>query len=236
MYRSKGFTLLEVLVAMAIFSVVGLGANQMLRTVIDTHQKTKVQIKDFSDLSRAFAILERDMSQTIPRSVRDEYGDPMPPLMLSTGPYFVEFTRTGWSNPIGLARSNLQRVAYQLNEEGELERRFWLVLDRAEDSEPVVQIILANVEGFRINLISEDGESTDVWPDSDSNLLIPVAAEVILQTKAYGELRKVFNFVDTPASTRDDQTNEESNEENNVDNTGTDPSLSTDPDQSETTP
>ncbi|MFT7138013.1 MAG: type II secretion system protein J, partial [Sulfitobacter sp.] len=45
MHRSNGFTLLEVLVAMAIFSVVGLGANQMLRTVIDTHQKTKVQIK-----------------------------------------------------------------------------------------------------------------------------------------------------------------------------------------------
>jgi len=197
MHRSNGFTLLEVLVAMAIFSVVGLGANQMLRTVIDTHQKTKVQIKNFSDLSRAFTILERDMSQTIPRSVRDEYGDPMPPLMLSTGPYFLEFTRTGWSNPIGLGRSNLQRVAYQLNDDGELERHFWLVLDRAEDSEPVIQIILEDVEDFRINLMLEDGESTDVWPDSDTKLLIPIAAEVILQTKAYGELRKVFNFVDT---------------------------------------
>lgn len=197
MHRSGGFTLLEVLVAMAIFSVVGLGANQMLRTVIQTHEMTKTQIKNFSDLSRAFTILERDMSQAIPRSVRDEYGDPMPPLMLSTGPYFVEFTRTGWSNPIGLARSNLQRVAYRLNEEGELERHFWLVLDRAEDSEPITQIILSDVEDFRINLISEDGESTDVWPDSDTNQLIPSAAEVILQTKAYGELRKVFNFVDT---------------------------------------
>jgi general secretion pathway protein J len=207
MHRSNGFTLLEVLVAMAIFSVVGLGANQMLRTVIDTHQKTKVQIKDFSDLSRAFTILERDMSQTVPRSIRDEYGDPLPPLMLSTGPYFIEFTRTGWSNPIGLARSNLQRVAYDLNEEGQLERNFWLVLDRAEDSEAITQIILSGVEDFRINLISEDGESTDVWPDSDTARLIPVAAEVILQTKAYGELRKVFNFVDTLAPISDGQLN-----------------------------
>jgi general secretion pathway protein J len=229
---------LEVLVAMAIFSVVGLGANQMLRTVIDTHEKTKIQVKDFSDLSRAFTILERDMSQTIARSVRDEYGDPMPPFMLSSGPYFLEFTRTGWSNPIGLARSNLQRVAYQLNDEGEIERYFWLVLDRAEDSEPVTQIILTGVEDFRINLIIEDGESTDVWPNSDTNLLIPIAAEVILQTTAYGELRKVFNLVDTlqpigPNGSDDDPGSDGNNEEgSNPDNTDN----TDNPDQLETAP
>ncbi|MFT5011883.1 MAG: general secretion pathway protein J [Patiriisocius sp.] len=196
MKRPSGFTLLEVLVAMAIFSVIGLGAQQMLRTIIDTHEKTRDQIQGFSELSRAFVILGRDISQTVPRGIRDEYGESLPPLMLASGPYFIELTRTGWSNPIGSARSNLQRVAYELNAEGEIERHFWLVLDRAEDSEPISQTVLTGVDDFQIQLLTEKGESTSVWPDSNSNLQIPVSAEVILQTKAFGELRKVFNFVE----------------------------------------
>ena len=196
MQRGAGFTLLEVLVAMAIFSIIGLGAHQMLRTVIDTHSKTKTQIEDFSALTRAFALMERDLSQAVPRNIRNEYGDPMPSMMLSTGPYYLELTRTGWSNPIGLPRSSLQRVAYELNADGEVLRHFWLVLDRAEDSEPITQTILSDVEDFRLNLLTEDGESTDIWPDSNSQLAMPLAAEVILDTKAYGELRKVFDFVE----------------------------------------
>jgi len=196
MKRPLGFTLLEVLVAMAIFSVIGLGAQQMLRTIIDTHEKTRDQIQGFSELSRAFVILGRDISQTVPRGIRDEYGEPLPPLILASGPYFIELTRTGWSNPIGLARSNLQRVAYELNDKGEIKRHFWLVLDRAEDSEPISQTVLTGVDDFRILMLTEDGESRDVWPDGESNSLLPVAAEMILQTSAFGELRKVFNFVD----------------------------------------
>lgn len=217
MMRPFGFTLLEVLVAMAIFSVIGLGAQKMLRTIIDTHEKTRDQIQGFSELSRAFVILGRDISQTVPRGIRDEYGEPLPPLMLASGPYLIELTRTGWSNPIGLARSNLQRVAYELNDKGELERHFWLVLDRAEDSEPISQIVLTGVDDFRILMLTEDGESRDVWPDGETDLLIPAAAEIILETKAFGELRKVFNFVEPIRGGRptDDEGDDNDNDNEN---------------------
>ena len=131
-----GFTLLEVLVAMSVFAVIGLGANQMLRTIIDTHEITKANNQTIISMVSVITMMDRDFSQIVPRQVRDEYGEPLQPLIVGSGKYDIEFSRTGWNNPTQRQRSILQRVAYQL-EDGKLSRHFWLVLDRAEDSETV---------------------------------------------------------------------------------------------------
>ena len=186
-----GFTLLEVLVAMSIFSVIGLGANQMLRTIIDTHEVIQSNNQAINSLARVFSMMDRDFSQIVPRQVRDEYGEPLQPLVVGSGKFYVEFTRTGWNNPAQRQRSILQRVAYQVDD-GNLSRHFWLVLDRAEDSEAVAQDLLEDVESFRINLLNEEGEGTDVWPDFGSEMVMPLAIEVILDTKMLGEIRRVF--------------------------------------------
>jgi len=196
---NQGFTLLEVLVAMSIFAFIGLGANQMLRTIIDTREITTASNKLMNSMVRAFSTMERDFSQIVPRPVRDEYGESLGPMLVGTGDYLVEMTRTGWNNPARRTRSNLQRVAYEIDD-GVLLRHFWLVLDRAEDSEPITQEILEGVEDLRIILLDEEGQGTDSWPENEdqSGLSqgqaqnLPRAVEVILQTKALGEVRRVF--------------------------------------------
>ena len=55
-HAEQGFTLLEVLVAISIFAIIGLGANQMLRTVIKTHDHTQASIKLYSEFSHAMAV------------------------------------------------------------------------------------------------------------------------------------------------------------------------------------
>jgi len=189
--KHDGFTLLEVLVSMSIFAVIGLGANQMLRTIIDTHEVTQSNNQAINSLVRVFSMMDRDFSQIVPRQVRDEYGEPLPPLVVGTGKFYIEFSRTGWNNPARRRRSILQRVAYEVDD-GKLSRHFWLVLDRAEDSEAVTQILLDDVESFRINLLNEEGEGTDVWPGFGSEMVMPLAIEVILETKMLGEIRRVF--------------------------------------------
>lgn len=200
--RSRAFTLLEVLIAISIFAVVGIGANQMLRTIIDSHQRTLEATDAIRDVTRALMMLDRDLSQIVPRAIRDEYGEPLSPLMLQTGTYFIEFTRTGRNNPASLPRSSLQRVAYQLNADGVLERYTWLVLDRAEDSTPRRQELLSGVTGFRVNALDADGETTDGWPSIDQAAAMPLALEVFVETESLGEIRKVVALVESAREIR----------------------------------
>ncbi len=203
--RARGFTLLEVLVSMSIFAVIGLGANQMLRTVIQAHKGTQQQIQSLSAYTKAFSVMDRDFSQLIPRPIKDQYGDMSPALVLGSDPYVIEFSRTGWNNPLKLKRSNIQRVAYQLTDEKELKRIFWLVLDRAEDSEPIQQTLLTGVEDFRINLLNAEGDSTDDWEDADNSASLPLGAEIIVTSEVFGDVRKVFAFVEVALQTDPNQ-------------------------------
>ncbi|MBD3647131.1 MAG: type II secretion system minor pseudopilin GspJ, partial [Pseudomonadales bacterium] len=132
-----------------------------------------------------------------PRPVRDEYGEPLPALMVGSGRYLAEFTRTGWSNPLGRPRSELQRVAYDVVD-GELIRYFWFVLDRAEDSRPIPQTIFEEVEDFRLYLVSEEGDRTDVWPALDAERPLPAAVEMVISFKDRGELRRLVPLPAVP--------------------------------------
>lgn len=196
--RAGGFTLLEVLVAMAIFAIIGLGANELLRTITRTHDRAKAVTDSLGQLSMAFVIMQRDLTEIVPRSIRDGNGDVRPPLIVGTGNDLMAFTRTGWNNPTGLPRSDMQRIAYDLTDKGVLQRKMWMELDRAQDSKPVTQVLLSGVTDVRVNLLEADGTSVDTWPQSAKLDQLPAAIELVIDTKTLGELRRVFALVDNP--------------------------------------
>ena len=164
--RATGFTLLEMMTALAVFGVIGVLATQILSSTITLGQTTASRGFALADLQRAVNVVSRDVTQFAHREVRDELGEALPKLTIE-GTSLIELTRTGWQNPLGAPRAQLQRVAYVLEDE-KLIRAFWPVLDRAPDSKPVVQILLEGVEEAAFAAQDIDGERYTYWPLVDS--------------------------------------------------------------------
>ena len=112
----RGFTLLELLVAMAIFAIMAAAAYSSLRSILYTEAAVEAEARRLGQVQMAFFLMERDIGQILPRGIRDEYDEEQSPLQSGKllGDLLI-FTRTGWDNPLGLPRSNLQRLAYRWN-------------------------------------------------------------------------------------------------------------------------
>ncbi|AYZ85906.1 TPA: type II secretion system protein GspJ [Pseudomonas aeruginosa] len=203
MSSQRGFTLLELLIAIAIFALLALATYRMFDSVMQTDQATRVQEQRMRELVRAMGVLERDLTQALERPVRDELGDNRG-AFLSEGEddQVIEFTRGGWRNPLGQARSRLQRVRWSLSGEV-LERRYWLVLDRAQDSRARVQQVLDGVTALSWRFLDKEHNWQSHWPTDEGSEeerleSLPLAVEMTLEHRHYGKLVRLWRLLDPP--------------------------------------
>lgn len=202
----RGFTLLELLIAIAIFALLGLATYRMLDSVLSADAVTREHERQLRELTRAISAFERDLRQVAVRPIRDGFGDPQPALHSDLADTTaLELTRAGWRNPLGQPRAELQRVRWQLSDE-QWQRRYWRVLDRAQDSQPQVQQALDGVTSLSLRYLDKDGQWQPDWPPSsvsgDAQLTgLPRAVELRLQHRRYGELRRLIRLPDLPPET-----------------------------------
>ena len=204
-----GFTLIEVLVAMAITAVIAVLAYVSLSTVIVGVDSVRSEADQINTLNRAFQVLARDIRQVVDRPILDEFGSRE--AALEGGPLarqMLALTRAGWHNTVDLSRSSLQRVAYYL-EEDRLIRASWSVLDRSGSSEPREVTLLEGVESFDLQFLDDInalrinlGIELDrrLWLDnwladiSQPNVVIelPAALTIRLDITDWGQIERTY--------------------------------------------
>lgn len=196
--RTNAFTLIEVLVAMAVFALVAALAYGTLNQTLLSAELLSDRMDRLQALQRAVRLLTDDLQQLTPRPIRDELGDNYGPALntsFQTG-FALELTRGGWSNPMVLPRSTQQRAAYRI-EDNELVRYHWNVLDRTLSNEPIVVTLLDGVESLQFRFYRSDEDFVDQWPATNTTgppnvRSRPRAVEFILTTEDEGEIMRLI--------------------------------------------
>lgn len=186
-----GFTLVELLVALAIFAMISVAGVTLLRSGSDTQFAVKNRLEEYSRANRLYNAMEGDLAQAVERTVRDQAGAPVPAFTegdaIAPGALFG-FVRAGWSNYDDAPRAGLQRVAYAL-EGGALKRLSWPMLDGAAPSD--ASTLIENVSTARLQFRDEKGEWRSDWTATDADAL-PRALELRLTIKGKPEQRMLF--------------------------------------------
>lgn len=200
----SGFTLMEVLIAVTITAVIGLGVWQVVSGVVLSRDRVDSVAGEFESLQRAFLLLERDIHQIVNRPIRNIYGDFEPALSTLDEAYVLTLTRQGWRNPLGHKRSELQRSAWEFTGD-ELHRRYWVAVDRGQEEASQSVRLLENVDAFGVRFLDRERNWSDSWPpdtaggppagsDSSPQRPLPLAIEVTLSHRRFGELVRLFSL------------------------------------------
>lgn len=203
MRRTRGFTLVELLVALAVFGIMAAMAYGGLTSVIDTREGIDRSLARTQALQTALFRMQNDLEQTVSRPIRDAYGDPQP-AMVGSADTGIVFTRIGWYNPLQVPRSDMQRVGYRIDEDDSLIRVHWSVLDQAQDSAPIEQTMLENVDTIEWRYLDANREWVDRWPpqsaagslatSQDPDAPLPIAVELRLDTDHWQDIRFLFQI------------------------------------------
>jgi general secretion pathway protein J len=196
--RCQGFTLLELLIAITIFAILATFVYGGLKVILDTEHQTSLYGQRIAKLQLGLNLMQRDIEQLVARPVRDQYGDQQPALKSGgLADILLELTRGGYSNPMQMSRSNLQRVGY-VYEENTLFRLTWPALDRPLESEPHRQKLIGGITSLELVFYDKALEKTREWPPStteaeeeDPNAL-PASIELKMELEDWGTIRRLF--------------------------------------------
>ena len=215
--KTKGFTLIEVLVSIAIFATLSVAAYQVVNQVQRSNEISTERSARLNALQRSLVILDNDFRQMAQRQFRTNGEEAssklilMQEYLLDSDTIGVMFTRLGWHNPQQqFPRGEVTKVGYRIKEET-LERVWWRYPDTPTGQEGVVTPLLEGIEAF--NLEFYNGSS---WlKEWQTDRALPKAVKLKLTLKDYGEIERIYLTPSGTINTSDSSDSSSSNGGNN---------------------
>lgn len=187
----QGFTLLELLVAIAIFSILSVTAYSGLQNFLAAQRSLQDAENEFAEVHRAITLIEADLNNAITRGIRDEFGDDVAAMRLA-GDNILEFTRKRPGIPIEFSLVDMVRIDYVFKD-GAINRRAWKQLDRMQETQSEQRILITGVKSLSWRFY--EGGWQAFWPraqDPLSQTRLPQAVQLDLAFENGRRLKRIF--------------------------------------------
>jgi general secretion pathway protein J len=162
--RRSGFTLIELMIALAILALVAVLGYRALAALTDSEVRLTAEAQHWRDLDAFFARLEADMREALPRDVRT--GGGAEPAWIgdvdSAGNAELRFSRAG-PEFAGEPGSAGQRIGYRMRD-GAVEVLYWPRLDQPASVRPQPYGLAHDVVRFRVAYLDTRGIWRERWP------------------------------------------------------------------------
>lgn len=193
--KTRGFTLVEVLVAVAILAIISILAYGGYNELSKQAEIANDRMQRVRAVQTAVLKLSQDFIQLEPRPVREPLGSGTQPALrvdARTGA-LLSLTRGGWANPAGIGRSTLQRIDYRL-ENDVLFRDQHQSLDSVIDDQPLHLKLLDKVKAVRFEFLDVQQQWSSEWPRAGAPASVrgrPLAVKFEIDLEDWGTITRI---------------------------------------------
>lgn len=180
----RGFTLIEVLVALVLLALLTLTSYRALNAVLEAERHARAEMSAWQSLALVFTRIEADLQDAVSPAVPASVNQPgFLAERLETGKLAFSFDR---QLPADEA-DGLRRVQY-LYLDGSLSRADW---PHTQTVLPTGTELLVNLSGLELRFLDREGVWQGDWPASRQGIL-PRAVELQLAWPDGRAIRRVF--------------------------------------------
>lgn len=197
--KSRGFTLIEVIIALSIFAVLSIIGYKGISSLIQTKVRVEIEDSKWQELILFFDRFELDVKQSVNRPIRTR-DDNVEPAWLGRPSFAGEdgaqlvFSRFGDPEQLGFLMDT-RRVGYRLHA-GAIELLIWPSLDAAPSAKPEVFKVLTHVAQVTFGYLSADGQWLNSWPDITMNAsqksFAPSAVQLMIKLETGEIVTRIF--------------------------------------------
>jgi general secretion pathway protein J len=197
--KSKGFTLIELMVAIIIFAFISVVSYRIVTSLVSVKEIAGKAQEKWGNMSVAMSNFGGSWNRLIPLVARDENGNVLAAITGKSklsGKYDsqLEMTLSGFIGNAVQGTSPPKRVGYRFSN-GSLYLVTWPALNRVLTTQPEVDLLIDNVSQLKVWFLYPDSQWRDSWPPVGGDpTVLPNGLKLLINLKSGESIDRVWSL------------------------------------------